>query len=104
MCYELCGPDWDDEGDVQDYYRWQEEEWDADDEEPEEIEELSESEADDKFQEFVNETHEVLTIMGIDYDPARALKEIDPVAYQQEFLNWVDSEERDGRYKFPWNE
>lgn len=105
MCYELCGPDYKDPADVEAYYAWQDAEWAEDDEdETEEVEELSENEADDKFQDYMNELNPVVSIAGIDYDPARVLKEVDPISYRQEFLNWVDSETQDGRYSFPWNE
>jgi len=66
--------------------------------------ELDEREAADMFEEFVNEMCPTVSIMGYHYDPARVLKEVDPTAYRQEFLNWVDSQERDGMYSFPWNE
>jgi hypothetical protein len=66
--------------------------------------ELTESQARDLFDDFVNECYPTVSIMGLDYDPARVLKEIDHTAYHQEFLNWMDSEERDGVYSFPWNE
>ena len=59
---------------------------------------------DDAFQEFVNQMEPTITIMGMDYDPARALKEVDPTAYHQEFLNWVASCEKDETHVFPWNQ
>lgn len=74
---------------------------DSDDEDGPEA--LSEYEADDRFQDFLNEIHEMVKIGDYNYDPARVLKEVDPIAYREEFLNWLDSEERDGRYTFPWN-
>jgi hypothetical protein len=66
--------------------------------------ELDEQAAEDMFEEFVNEMFPTVSIMGLDYDPARVLREVDPTAYRQEFVNWVDSQERDGIYSFPWNE
>jgi len=104
----MCGPETSDDPEIQaemdrDYAAWIQEQFPEDDEE-DGAEELSESEADEKFQEFVNETHETITVMGLDYDPARVLKDVDPIAYRQEFLNWVDSETQEGRYTFPWNE
>jgi len=68
------------------------------------VPELDEQEAEDMFEEFFNEFNETVTICGYNYDPARVLKEVDPTAYHQEFLNWMDSEERDGVHTFPWNE
>lgn len=66
--------------------------------------ELSESEADEAFQDFVNEINPVITICGLDYEPARALKQIDPTAYHEGFLNWMDMQSQEGINSFPWNE
>jgi len=66
--------------------------------------ELDEQTAEVMFEEFVNEMFPIVSIMGLDYDPARVLREVDPTAYHQEFLNWMDSQESDGVYSFPWNE
>jgi hypothetical protein len=109
MCYEVCGP-----GSFADpklqaeedaaYAAWIDEQFPEDDEEEtDERIEMSESEADEAFQEFVNETEPTITVMGLDYDPARVLKEVDPIAYRQEFLDWIDSCERDETHVFPWN-
>lgn len=65
---------------------------------------LDEQEAEDAFDEFLNEVHPVVSICGYDYDAARAFKEIDPIAYRVDFLNWVDSQETDGINTFPWNQ
>lgn len=110
MCYEMCGPDTSDDPEIQaemdrDYAAWIEEQFPEDVEEDDEDgpEELDERQAEEAFEEFVNEMGQTVTVMGYDMDPARVLKEVDPTAYRQEFLNWLDSEERDGRYSFPWN-
>lgn len=66
--------------------------------------ELDEQEADDLFEEFINEMWPTVEVCGYHMDPARVLKEVDPIAYRQEFLNWMDSQTEDGNYSFPWNE
>lgn len=66
--------------------------------------ELSEHEAEEMFEEFLNELYPTVSVCGYDMDPARVLKEVDPTAYREEFLNWLDSQEQDGNYSFPWNE
>jgi hypothetical protein len=60
----------------------------------------TESEVEDRFSDMLNETHERVSICGYDYDPARALKEIDPVAFRQELLNWLD--ENYYELEMPW--
>lgn len=91
MCYEFCGPDYSDAQDVEDYTAWLNGEWDEDEEDETGPEEISEYDALESFEDFVNDTYETVTIMGYSYDPARALKELDPIAYREEFSNWIDS-------------
>jgi hypothetical protein len=47
-------------------------------------------ELEQEFEEFINDTHEIVTICGYNYDPAQALKSIDPIAFDQEFLAYLD--------------
>lgn len=53
---------------------------------------VSEREALERFDDFLNECWETVHICGYNYDPARALKMCDKVAYWEEFNNWLDSE------------
>lgn len=45
------------------------------------------------FDEFIDETNQTVTIMGIDFDPSRILKELDPTAYRCGLAGFEDSEE-----------
>ena len=60
---------------------------------------IFEHQLEDRFNDFLNEVNGVVTICGYNYDPAQALKEVDPTAYHQEFLNWLDAEMSAGRYE-----
>ena len=51
---------------------------------------IPENTAKDQFDEMLNEQGEIV-IAGITFDPARILKEIDPIAYEEEFSNWADA-------------
>lgn len=62
------------------------------DEDEEESNTLSECEALERFDDFLNEVYPSVSICGYDYDAARAFKEVDPIAYREEFNNWLDSE------------
>lgn len=54
---------------------------------------LSESELDDRYQEFLREIYgESVEICGYNYDTPRALNELDPTAYRCGFSDWLDSE------------
>lgn len=113
MCFELCGPPLN--GDpVEDaaYEAWLDsldndgdnqvgslgvgtEEVSSESDETEDEEEsntIHEREALERFDEFLDEIHPTVTVCGYNYDPARALKELDPTAYREEFNNWLDSE------------
>lgn len=110
MCYEYCGPEMSADPEVQaemdrDYAEWIDQQF-PDDEEEEEDDRISmsETEADEAFQEFVNELNDTVTICGYDFDPAQVLREVDPICYREEFLAWVDSREKDGTHVFPWNQ
>jgi hypothetical protein len=52
-------------------------------------------EAEKMFQEFFNEVFPPVEFGCLTYDAADVLKSVDPIAYRQEFLNWLDSEEFD---------
>lgn len=60
---------------------------------------ISERESYERFDSFLDEVYETVTICGYDYDPSRALKEIDPVAYREEYNNWLDNELNEGSFK-----
>lgn len=96
MCYELCGPPIDGTPeDMADYDMWLRDEGPyaplVDDEE-ETSNKISEREAEQRFDDFLNEVFPTISICGYDYDPAQALKQCDPTAYREEFNNWLDSE------------
>jgi len=49
-----------------------------------------------EYDEWLNEVHgETVTIAGYEYDTARALKEVDPIAYRVGYNDWTDMMERD---------
>lgn len=56
---------------------------------------ITERDAVERFDEFFNEVVPMVQIGTLEYEPARVLKEVDPVAYHQEFLAWLDQENLD---------
>jgi len=50
------------------------------------------------FNEMLDECHEPFKIGYLEYEASRTLKEIDPIAYEEEFRNFVDSY-FDGEYQ-----
>ena len=56
------------------------------------INDLTEKQQYEMFDEYLDMIHnEKVTICGYDYSPSMALKEVDPIAYEEEFSNWLDS-------------
>jgi hypothetical protein len=52
-------------------------------------------EAYELFEDSMNEHYPTVSILGYDYEPARALRKLDPIAYREEFLAWADNENID---------
>jgi hypothetical protein len=55
------------------------------------IEFIEESEGLALYDEMLDELHSPIIIGGIEFDPSRVLKELDPIAYQCGFNDWLDS-------------
>lgn len=107
MCYELCGPPINGTPeDMANYDAWlcsldpQEDavedamiaSYEEDEVKEEDSNTIGEHAALERFDDFLNEIHETVTICGYNYDPAQALKMCDEIAYREEFNNWLDSE------------
>jgi hypothetical protein len=55
------------------------------------IEFIEESEGLALYDEMLDELHSPIIVGGIEFDPSRVLKELDPIAYQCGFNDWLDS-------------
>jgi hypothetical protein len=53
---------------------------------------MSTNEALALYDDFLNETSEVINVCGYLFEPARALRELDPIGYRCGFHDWADSE------------
>lgn len=51
-----------------------------------------ENEALEAFDVMLDECYPEVQVCGYSFDASRALKEMDPIAYREEFNNWLDSE------------
>ena len=45
-----------------------------------------------KHNELIDECNPIIKIFGVEYLPSRALKELDPIAYNCGFTDWLDAE------------
>lgn len=53
---------------------------------------ISEKELREMFDEYLDEVFPCTNIAGIEYPTSHAMKNTDRIAYNQEFLNWLDNE------------
>lgn len=54
---------------------------------------LSDHEAHEQYDDMLNEVYGDVEIAGMQYETARALKELDPIAYNTGFNDYYDNEE-----------
>lgn len=57
---------------------------------------VSEWELESQFEEMINESYPLVEIIGMYFEPGRALKELDPIAFRESFLNYIDGMVQDG--------
>lgn len=50
------------------------------------------SETVDAYDDFINETHETVTLLGVEYYASELLKDADPIAYKCGWIDWCDAE------------
>ena len=53
---------------------------------------LTDYELHERYDEMLDECYGTVSIAGLDYDTARTLKDVDPIAYRCGFCDWLDSE------------
>ena len=53
---------------------------------------ITDYELHERFDDMLDECYGTVTVAGMEYDTARALKELDPIAYRCSFHDWIDSE------------
>ena len=59
-------------------------------------EELGEDELYELFDEHLDGIYESVEIVGVTFDASRILKEIDDIAYNEAYSDWLNSELEDG--------
>lgn len=52
---------------------------------------IDESQALNLYDQMLDELYAPISIAGIEFDPSQVLKELDPIAYQCGFNDWLDS-------------
>lgn len=54
---------------------------------------LSEIKAKEMFNDYLDNVYGIVKVLDYEYLTSDILKEVDPIAYDEEFSNWVDSEQ-----------
>lgn len=57
---------------------------------------FSESEFEDRFAEHLDDCWEPVSACGFEFGAGRVLRELDPIAFRESFLGWIDVLRRDG--------
>lgn len=60
---------------------------------------FSESELEDRFAEGLDDCCELVSVCGFMFDAGRALRKLDPIAFRESFLDWIDMQQRDGELR-----
>ena len=53
---------------------------------------IHEHEAEAHYNELIDECNPIIKIFDMEYLPSHALKELDPIAYNCGFTDWLDAE------------
>jgi hypothetical protein len=52
---------------------------------------IEEYEAEQRYDDFIDESNPIVEIFGMQYNPSRVLKELDPIAYNCGLADYLDS-------------
>lgn len=59
----------------------------------------TDDEMEDIFEGSISGLHDDVKILGYSFSPGKALRELDYIAFREEFNNWLDSEIQEGNYR-----
>lgn len=59
---------------------------------------MTDDEMEDYFQDFLDDLYGIVDIAGYSFGTGRVLREMDYVAFREEFNNWLDSECQNGEF------
>ena len=57
---------------------------------------LANIDVESNFDEYIDETNEMVTILGMKYSPSTVLQDTDPTAYRCCLADYIDSEQSNG--------
>ena len=60
---------------------------------------FTESVLEDTFADGLDDCYGPVSVCGYEYDAGRVLREMDPIAFRESFLGWIDAQQRDGELR-----
>ena len=57
---------------------------------------VSEWELEEQFEDMLNDVYPMIEIVGMYFESGTALKELDPIAFREAFLDYINSQVEDG--------
>lgn len=60
---------------------------------------FSAGELEDVYQDDLGDFYGMVSVCGLEYDAGRVLREIDPIAFREGFLGWIDGRISDGELR-----
>ena len=60
---------------------------------------FTENELEDSFEEGLDDCWELVSVCGYKYGAGRSLRKLDPIAFRESFLDWIDAQQRDGELR-----
>lgn len=59
----------------------------------------TEGELEDEFTDQLDDCWEPVSVCGYEYAAGRTLREMDPIAFRESFLDWIDAQQRGGELR-----
>ena len=60
---------------------------------------LTEGELEDRFTEMLDDCYDLVPVCGYEYAAGHAFRELDPIAFRESFLDWIDAQQKDGELR-----
>lgn len=60
---------------------------------------FTEGELEDRFAEALDDCWEPVSVCGFVFDAGRALRKLDPIAFRESFLAWINAQQSDGELR-----
>ena len=59
----------------------------------------AEGELEEEFSDQLDDCWEPVSVCGFLFDAGRALRELDPIAFRESFLDWINAQQSDGKLR-----